>query len=941
MVQSAPTSVQRYVHPERGNNNATGDRANPYKTLTFALQRAPKGSTIYLNPGTYSTASGETFPIQIPEGVTLMGEESNRGQAVIVSGGGLFSSASFGQQNVALVPADGVRLVGLSVTNPNARGTGVWIESGQPAIAHCTFLDCGREGVFVTGSATPELVNNLFRRNAASGISIVRNAKGELRHNIFQQTGYGIAISDQAAPLLADNQILENHSGIVLSRSARPVLRNNWIARNTRIGLLIRDTAQPDLGRGLSPGGNVFDGNIQADVVNESTAKAVSVGNQINLNRTTGTVEFAAMAPGATLPTPTPSSLQVRAEPVVVPPAPAPVPPAPVPAPPATASTTDVTLTDIQGYWAEHFIRGLVRRGIVSGFTDGTFRPELTVTRAQYATFVSQAFPLPDTVAPASFSDVPSNFWAVGAIAKAQTMGFLSGFADGTFRPNQTMSRVQVIESLVKGLDLTGGTPNSLQVYRDRNQIPSQAAVAVATATQKRMVVNHPLVDMFNPMQTITRAQLSALLYQALVITGRGWAIASPFIVEPALEMPSFSDIDGHWAAPFIRGLASQGFIRGFVDGTFRPNALMTRAEYAALLSGTFNPLPDRPVVTFDDVPSSFWAAGVIQRAYRGKWLSGFGDGSFRPQDNLLKLHVLLSLASGLGLEPGDRQFLNIYTDKDRIPTYALDAVAAATAQEIVVNHPQLRELNPNQTATRGEVTAMVYQALVYAQRSQPVTSTFVVKPDASISNDPDGSVIPTDPGGAVVPAPTAPRVMLDPGHGGTDPGTVGVGGLKEKDLVLPVAQSVAFQLQQAGVRVALTRSTDQAVVSDERVKLAEDFKADVFISIHANALSLSRYEVNGVETYYYRTSDEGGELARVVHDQILQKVGIKDLGVRQATFLTLRQTTMPSVLVEVGYVTTQTDETNLIDETYVKQLADGIAEGIKVYLRRRGAIAS
>ncbi|QOV22197.1 N-acetylmuramoyl-L-alanine amidase [Anabaenopsis elenkinii] len=186
------------------------------------------------------------------------------------------------------------------------------------------------------------------------------------------------------------------------------------------------------------------------------------------------------------------------------------------------------------------------------------------------------------------------------------------------------------------------------------------------------------------------------------------------------------------------------------------------------------------------------------------------------------------------------------------------------------------------------------------------------------------------------VPSParkTRAVVMIDPGHGGRDPGAIGIGGLRESDIVLPISKRIAAILQQNGIQVVLTRDSDYFVSLQERVNLAARTNADLFVSIHANAISMSRPDVNGLETYYY---DNGQSLARSIHNSVLQNVTIRDRQVRRARFYVLRRNTMPSVLVEVGFVTGAEDAARLRSTAYQNQMADAIARGILQYLQRR-----
>ncbi len=175
--------------------------------------------------------------------------------------------------------------------------------------------------------------------------------------------------------------------------------------------------------------------------------------------------------------------------------------------------------------------------------------------------------------------------------------------------------------------------------------------------------------------------------------------------------------------------------------------------------------------------------------------------------------------------------------------------------------------------------------------------------------------------------------VIIDPGHGGKDPGAIGIGGLQEKDVILPISVRVAQILQQNGVQAVLTRNSDFFVSLQGRVDLAEQRNADLFVSIHANSVGLSRPDVSGLEVYYYSS---GANLAQTVRSSILSSVNVRDRGVRKARFYVLRKSSMPAILVETGYVTGREDAAKLASPQYREQMAQGIADGILSYIKRR-----
>jgi len=196
--------------------------------------------------------------------------------------------------------------------------------------------------------------------------------------------------------------------------------------------------------------------------------------------------------------------------------------------------------------------------------------------------------------------------------------------------------------------------------------------------------------------------------------------------------------------------------------------------------------------------------------------------------------------------------------------------------------------------------------------------------------------------------------VVLDPGHGGKDPGTMGKSGAKEKTLVLDIARRVRAHLAAAGVRVVMTRDNDRFWTLKDRPYLASRGGGDVFVSIHVN--SAGSRTAQGVETYvtpvenYPPTSDarlnrkypakinnrfnhSNSVLGSQIHRALIGITRATDRGLKHARFVVLRNSSMPAALVECGFISNLKEEKKLTSPSYRETLAQGIAQGILNYL--------
>ncbi len=186
--------------------------------------------------------------------------------------------------------------------------------------------------------------------------------------------------------------------------------------------------------------------------------------------------------------------------------------------------------------------------------------------------------------------------------------------------------------------------------------------------------------------------------------------------------------------------------------------------------------------------------------------------------------------------------------------------------------------------------------------------------------------------------------VMLDPGHGGYDPGAITSQGVYEKAINLQIAQKVKEMLRPSGIEVFLTREEDIDYVGNNvkgkttrkqidlnyRIDMAKEVKADIFVSLHVNATASGQN--SGAETFYHYKSESGKGLAELIQQELIKIPGMNRRIAKPGDFYVIRNTSMPAVIVEVGYLSSATEQKKLQQSWYQEQLSRAIAKGIANY---------
>ena len=235
-----------------------------------------------------------------------------------------------------------------------------------------------------------------------------------------------------------------------------------------------------------------------------------------------------------------------------------------------------------------------------------------------------------------------------------------------------------------------------------------------------------------------------------------------------------------------------------------------------------------------------------------------------------------------------------------------------------------------------------------------------------------------SEPRGSALPSSLRPirTVVIDPGHGGRDPGAIGVGRVREKDVTLQLAKALGAHLEKKGFRVIYTRRDDRTMSLEERTAIAESVEGDLFLSLHMNA-SRNR-SAHGIETYYLdknherhaldlaarengiphpevnvlqqtlaklhieEVSPHSRQLAQAVQGQVMRGLPRRqrpqDLGVKKGPFYVLFLSNMPAILVEAGFITNRGEAKRLRDGDYLERLAEQMAIGVERYRGEREA---
>jgi N-acetylmuramoyl-L-alanine amidase len=290
------------------------------------------------------------------------------------------------------------------------------------------------------------------------------------------------------------------------------------------------------------------------------------------------------------------------------------------------------------------------------------------------------------------------------------------------------------------------------------------------------------------------------------------------------------------------------------------------------------------------------------------------------------------------------------------------------------VQAPAVAAAGPSATSATAPVTPN-------AMARSPATSTSTAVPRATARSEPATATAEGDVDGEEVRRGALRRIVVDAGHGGHDPGAIGPTRVREKDVTLAIARRLARKLEKAGFEVVLTRGDDRFLALEERTAVANTARADLFVSVHANAHP--RRSRVGVESYFLNVADDRyaarlaarengladgageGEVTRILTDLdakqsagasrqlalliqrdvcagIRGRVGdVRDLGVKSALFYVLLGARMPAVLVETGFISNRDEERRLASARYQEEVADGIVRAVRAFAQGSSRLAS
>jgi N-acetylmuramoyl-L-alanine amidase len=416
----------------------------------------------------------------------------------------------------------------------------------------------------------------------------------------------------------------------------------------------------------------------------------------------------------------------------------------------------------------------------------------------------------------------------------------------------------------------------------------------------------------FKPDSHVTRSEAASMIGRALQLKG-------------GYRETEYRDVPkGHYASGYIQDMSNDNILAGYGNGYFGVSDKLTREQMASILTRAWS-FKETSNLSFSDVPKSSPTYVPINKLATAGVVGGYPNGKFGPKDYIMRADFALMLARVLNPEFRSKP-AEIKPEPEPTPeppTTSPIAQAQVTADFLNVR------TGPD--ASNSAIGMLRYGTTVDVYTKYPNGWAFVKS--STLTGYVHGGylryVALLDPSNPL----NGRTIVIDPGHGGTDPGAIGYG-LKEKDITLITSKLIRDYLKEAGANVVMTRDTDIFHELGKRVSIANDAKGEVFISIHANAFNGT---ANGTETFYNGDNSKSADnkkLATFIQNRLLiPELDMNNRGVKEANFYVIKnQNQMPSSLVELGFIDHRSDAAKLASDTWRKKAAYQIHLGIKDY---------
>ncbi|HAA89909.1 MAG: N-acetylmuramoyl-L-alanine amidase [Thermoanaerobacterales bacterium 50_218] len=638
--------------------------------------------------------------------------------------------------------------------------------------------------------------------------------------------------------------------------------------------------------------------------------------------------------------------------------------------------------SDIEGHWAATEILRAAANGYLNGYPDGSFRPNDPVTRAEFVTLVNRAFGLEQEKEQAiPFGDVRPGDWFYDQVRVALATGYVSGYPDGTFRPSKQVSRQEAATLLARLLALE---ENETLPFADCGEIADWARSGVASLAAREILKGYP-DGCFHPLRLVTRAEAAVIINKA-----RGYRQVTPVSLQlsvvkevvnirsgPGLSYPVIGQVHlgdvlsaSAWSADNwyqVEFGAGKGWIAGWLVQPHQeqppsrqdPNSLEVAVEreddrvVVSLLGGGNYQWEEegerRLVVTVPGIT-------VVRSPLRLEVEEGGVEEVItRVSENQAVVEITFAetpLPVFYEVEEGEREFRVIVPHqitwleaeaKGDALLITVEGTKALEFRSFFLREPRRLVFDFSGFTLHQELQGWKVQPEIPGLREVRVGQFAPGVVRLVVESEQRLTFTSLESGEQRLVFKVCPRrledstVVLDPGHGGSDPGAIGKSGLREKDVNLAVALKAAEILQKQGVKVILTRATDTDVGLRERAEIANKRGADVFVSIHSNASY--KPDIGGTATYtlardssaYQR--EERLYLAQLLQEELVAALGLRDIGVLQENFAVLKYTQMPAALVEIAFISNPFEEQLLADPGFQARAAAAIARGIVRFL--------